>query len=139
MYTCVAANLADDSSESHALPGCAGPGRRDCIFCTGELMLQIMRQRFGTIVFAIALAAASAWGEKRADVPPTDAAVPANVSARLYAARTVFISGTLQAPVSRLGPSEDLEYADFQVTSTIAGWRLYRLVSSETPELAMSR
>jgi hypothetical protein len=93
-------------------------------------MLQTVRPRFVAIVFAITLAAAAAWGEKPANIPPADAAVPANVSARLFAARSVFISGTWQAPVSRMGPAQDLEYADFQVTSTIASWGLYSLVHS---------
>ena len=97
-------------------------------------MLQTVRRRFkfthvtilGT-VFAIALSTASAWGEKPSDTQP-GAAVRANVSERLFAARTVFIIALPRR--TAVTDSQDDETRDFaagQVTAAVLSWRLYSL------------
>jgi hypothetical protein len=100
--------------------------RRKRISAPGVSTLRTVKRKFITTAFVLILAAVSAWGGPSANPQATSTAVPSGVSARLSAARTVFIS----IPPQPDRPSrEPLDYAERQVYSEVFRWRLYDAVS----------
>jgi hypothetical protein len=82
-------------------------------------MMQLVRRKISGWAFAIVLGTVPAWGQQ------TGAVVPAPVSARLAAAKRVFV--VLPPKGSKNATKEDKDYFQTQVAEAMKMWRLYDL------------